>query len=146
VDGEPAHADAGGPSRASPSNRARERLRCPLRSHPENVLLSPDGPVVIDWTNARGGQAAQNIAMTWLILRTSAGLPGRLLARLFCSRVGWEVVSQGLTQARALRLADPNVSEPERARARRAIPEKRRWETAAPSFPLSSPWALAAAA
>jgi serine/threonine protein kinase len=90
--------------------------------HPENVLLSPNGPVVIDWTNARSGEAAKDIAMTWLILATSAGLPGRLLARLFRSGVGSEAIRQGLAEARAFRVADPSVSEAERARARRANP------------------------
>lgn len=90
--------------------------------HPDNVLMSASGPVVIDWTNARGGDGAQDVAMTWLILETSAGLPGRLLARLFRSRAGTETIRRGLPEARAFRLADPNVLEGERARARRAIP------------------------
>jgi len=90
--------------------------------HPDNVLLSPEGPVVIDWTNARSGEAAQDLAMTWLILETSAGLAGRLLAWLFRSRVGSEAIRQGLAEARAFRVADPSVSEAERARARRANP------------------------
>jgi aminoglycoside phosphotransferase (APT) family kinase protein len=90
--------------------------------HPDNVLMSASGPVVIDWTNARSGDGAQDVAMTWLILETSAGLPGWLLARLFRSRAGTETIRRGLPEARAFRLADPNVREAERARARRAVP------------------------
>jgi hypothetical protein len=90
--------------------------------HPDNVLLSPEGAVVIDWTNARSGEPTQDIAMTWLILDTSAGLPGRLLAWLFRSRVGSDAIRRGLAEARAFRVADPSVSEAERARARRANP------------------------
>jgi tRNA A-37 threonylcarbamoyl transferase component Bud32 len=84
--------------------------------HPDNVLVSQQGPVVIDWTNARGGSAAADVAMTWLILETSAGLPGRLLARLFRRRVGRDVVRRGLAYASAFRLADPNVTDAEKRR------------------------------
>jgi aminoglycoside phosphotransferase (APT) family kinase protein len=84
--------------------------------HPDNVLISPGGPVVIDWTNARGGSPPADVAMTWLILETSAGLPGRLLALLFRRRVGRDVIRRGLADATAFRLADPNVTEGEKAR------------------------------
>ena len=86
--------------------------------HPDNVLLSPRGPVVIDWTNARGGTAAADIAMTWLILETSAGPPGRLLAWLFRRRVGRDVIRRGLADASAFRLADPNVTDAEMERVK----------------------------
>ena len=90
--------------------------------HPENVLMSPSGPVVIDWTNARAGDGSSDVAMTWVILATSAGLPGRALARLFERRVGREVLTRGLEGARAFRLADPHVSDAERDRVRRLSP------------------------
>lgn len=93
-----------------------------LDLHPDNVLVSDQGPVVIDWTNARSGEPDQDVALTWLILRTSAGLPGRILACLFCSKVGAEHVRRGLDGARAFRVADPHVSDAERARALRAKP------------------------
>jgi aminoglycoside phosphotransferase (APT) family kinase protein len=52
--------------------------------HPENVLLGPDGPVVIDWSNASRGDPADDVALTWVILTTSE-IPGpptfRVLAR-----------------------------------------------------------------
>ncbi len=35
-----------------------------LDLHPENVLVSPAGPVVIDWTNAARGDAALDVALT----------------------------------------------------------------------------------
>jgi serine/threonine protein kinase len=90
--------------------------------HPDNVLLSAQGPVVIDWTNARAGEPDDDLAMTWLILATSGGLPGRVLAHLFGSRVGRSALARGLPGARAFRLADPNVTDAERARVRRAAP------------------------
>ncbi|SCF04960.1 tRNA A-37 threonylcarbamoyl transferase component Bud32 [Micromonospora viridifaciens] len=39
-----------------------------LDLHPENVVLAPAGPVVIDWANAREGPSALDRAMTALIL------------------------------------------------------------------------------
>ena len=91
--------------------------------HPDNVLVSPQGPVVIDWTNARGGSAAADVAMTWLILETSAGLPGRLLAWLFRRRVGRALIRRGLADASAFRLADSNVNDGEKERVRALRPE-----------------------
>jgi aminoglycoside phosphotransferase (APT) family kinase protein len=87
-----------------------------LDLHPENVLISAAGPVVIDWTNARGGDPAQDVALTWLILRTSGRLPGRVLATLFRRHAGADVIRQGLPAAAAFRLADPNVTDAERRR------------------------------
>ena len=84
--------------------------------HPDNVLISSRGPVVIDWTNAHAGSPAADVAMTWLILETSAGLPGRLLAWLFRRRIARGVIERGLADARAYRLADPNVTPAEKSR------------------------------
>lgn len=88
--------------------------------HPLNVLLSPAGPVVIDWTNARAGEADADVALTWLILATSGGTPGRFLARLFVRSAGRDAIRRGLPAAREFRLADHNVTDEERARVRRA--------------------------
>ena len=44
-----------------------------LDLHPDNVILSPSGPVVIDWRNTRrGDDGAIDVATTWLIMATSA--------------------------------------------------------------------------
>ena len=90
--------------------------------HPLNVLLSADGPVVIDWTNARAGEADADIALTWLILATSAGWRGRLLARLFAGAAGPAAIVRGLPAARRFRLADDHVTDAERSRVRRVVP------------------------
>lgn len=82
--------------------------------HPENVILSPDGPVVIDWTNAAAGEPALDVALVWVIA-TSTGDPvaGRF-ARAFVAHFDdWE---RALPDALAYRLADPNVTPAERAR------------------------------
>ena len=92
-----------------------------LDFHPENVILSPSGPVVIDWTNARNGDGAVDAAMTWLILSTGAGLPGRLFLRLLLRYLDRDAAAAALPLAAQLRLADPNVSDAERASVRRVL-------------------------
>jgi len=90
--------------------------------HPDNVILSPRGPMAIDWTNAHAGNPDADVAMTWVILATSAGWRGRLVARLFRARVGRETIRRGLADACSFRLADPNVTREEKERVRRAAP------------------------
>ncbi|SBT39394.1 phosphotransferase [Micromonospora auratinigra] len=51
-----------------------------LDLHPENVLLTPAGPVVIDWTNATEGAPELDRAMTAVILAEQAVDPSRPLA------------------------------------------------------------------
>ena len=50
-----------------------------LDLHPLNVILAPRGPVLIDWTNARGGAGSADVALTWLVL-DAAELPETALA------------------------------------------------------------------
>ena len=90
--------------------------------HPDNVLLSPDGPVLIDWTNAHGGEPDADVALTWIIAETSGGIGGRIFARLFRRIVGAEALRRGFTEAGAFRLTDPHVTDAERARVRRLRP------------------------
>jgi aminoglycoside phosphotransferase (APT) family kinase protein len=103
--------------------------------HPENVLLSPGGPVVIDWSNASRGSADDDVALTWAILATSeipGPLPFRLLARAgrsllvgaFLGEVDSESARQRLSAVAEVRLnTDPHLLEPER-RALRDLIEK----------------------
>lgn len=92
---------------------------CHFDLHPANVILSPAGPVVIDWTNAtRDGDPAVDAALTYLILATSCGLGGRAIARHFRRHVD---VRTGLGRAAEYRLADRNVRDDERASVRRLL-------------------------
>jgi aminoglycoside phosphotransferase (APT) family kinase protein len=50
--------------------------------HPDNVLLSPRGPVIIDWMTVNGGHPLADVARTSLILRIGNPPPG-LGRRLF---------------------------------------------------------------
>ena len=61
-----------------------------LDLHPLNVILSPKGPVVIDWSNAARGAGPADVALTWLVIMAAEipgrGLPvavGRMFRRLF---------------------------------------------------------------
>ena len=42
-----------------------------LDLHPGNVMLTPDGPVVIDWTNAAAGPTGADVAIACLIMASS---------------------------------------------------------------------------
>jgi aminoglycoside phosphotransferase (APT) family kinase protein len=92
-----------------------------LDLHPENVLLSSRGPVVIDWTNARAGDPSLDIALTWVICATVGRAVPSAFARLFLRHVDREAARRALPDAVAYRLADPNVSDAERARATRLL-------------------------
>jgi len=93
--------------------------------HPENVMLSPAGPVVIDWTNARAGDRALDVAMTWVIGATSGGVPGRLFVRTFLTHFDRAEIRQALPAAAEIRIADPNVTDEERQRIRLLVGKQR---------------------
>jgi len=46
-----------------------------LDLHPDNVILTPDGPVVIDWANVAIGDGRYDVAYVWMVLEI-ATLPG----------------------------------------------------------------------
>lgn len=92
-----------------------------LDLHPENVLLSARGPVVIDWTNAQAGEPALDVALTWVIGATVPNLGARAFTRLFLRNVDREAARRALPAAVAYRLGDPNVTDAERARVRRLL-------------------------
>jgi aminoglycoside phosphotransferase (APT) family kinase protein len=50
--------------------------------HPENVLLCPRGPMVIDWENAALGDPLADVARTLLLMRASSASIGSLAARV----------------------------------------------------------------
>lgn len=52
-----------------------------LDLHPGNVLLTVNGPVVIDWANAGRGAGAVDVANTWLLLAAAQPDTARRLDR-----------------------------------------------------------------
>lgn len=57
-----------------------------LDLHPLNVIMTAGGPVVIDWTNAKAGLPASDMASTWAILASSE-IPGSAKDQLM-GRIG----------------------------------------------------------
>jgi len=100
-----------------------------LDLHPENVILGPGGPTVIDWSNARPGLAGLDAALTALIIAQlivtpgMLGVPAALEADLrvamtefvheFARRVSTAYVSF-LDAAAAYRLANTHTTAEER--------------------------------
>jgi tRNA A-37 threonylcarbamoyl transferase component Bud32 len=94
--------------------------------HPDNVLISPRGPMVIDWSNASRGEAADDVALTWAILATSVvpgPLPFRVVAKAgrdllvdaFLSGVDADAARERLPAVAQMRLeTDPHLLERER--------------------------------
>jgi Ser/Thr protein kinase RdoA (MazF antagonist) len=108
-----------------PAAGAGDRL-LHLDLHPDNVILSPVGPFVLDWTNARRGEPTLDVALTWVIAATSAGLRGRLFVRSFLAHFDRAELMRALPAAAELRIGDVNVSEQERRAVRRFLAREAR--------------------
>ncbi|MEV6261562.1 phosphotransferase [Streptomyces sp. NPDC051784] len=92
-----------------------------MNLHPENVVLTPEGAVVIDWLTASEGPPALDRAMTTLILaqvaltRASDGERVRALLTALLSRFDGDggIPAEALARATALRAADPGPTPQE---------------------------------
>ena len=91
-----------------------------LDLHPANVIVSPAGPVVIDWANARRGASLLDVVYTWIIVATSNGTGrlGRDFVEVFLSYFDRDELLAHVPLAAEHRRADPNVLEEERERIR----------------------------
>jgi aminoglycoside phosphotransferase (APT) family kinase protein len=87
------------------------------------VILSPGGPVVVDWTNARRGDPVFDVALTWVIGATSTGLGplGRSFTEQFLTHFDREELRNALRSAADYRSADENVTEEERRAVRQLV-------------------------
>jgi len=97
--------------------------------HPDNVLLGPDGPVVIDWQAAGGGVPADDVAFAWIIMTTSE-IPGprpvrallgagrQLFVDAFVTHAGRAEAQARLASMAVLRLDDPHLRPRERTQVR----------------------------
>lgn len=100
--------------------------------HPENVLMSARGPVVIDWEGAARGPAEADLALCWVVVATSE-VPGsawqravgqagqKLFADAVLRRAGLTVDAARRGEAARFRLLDPHLHRAEHARVRRII-------------------------
>jgi tRNA A-37 threonylcarbamoyl transferase component Bud32 len=94
-----------------------------LDLHPANVIVSSAGPVVVDWTNARCGASAFDVAVTWVIGATSTG-QGRLGSSFlheFLAHFGRSELLPVLRAAAEYRLVDENVTPEEREAIRNLV-------------------------
>jgi aminoglycoside phosphotransferase (APT) family kinase protein len=96
-----------------------------LDLHPDNVILSSRGPVVIDWRNTRRGDGAIDVASTWLIMATSqlpdGGVKGlamdvvrRLFVAAFLRYAGRAEAARAIPAVARYRLGDRNLLPSER--------------------------------
>ena len=103
-----------------------------LDFHPGNVMLTDDGPVVFDWSNAALGPAAADVAHAWVIGATSnlegpwwIRILGERLRRRFVDRFvdgcGRAAAIELLPAMGAHRLADPNTFPEEAVRVRELV-------------------------
>ncbi|WP_433051603.1 phosphotransferase [Dactylosporangium sp. CS-033363] len=92
-----------------------------LDLHPENVIMTEGGPVVIDWRNSCEGPPELDVAMTALIIATVSVLPGHRFehqAEPFLDTLMSCTRDNPLSQLEAAvhrRVADPNVTAEEKA-------------------------------
>lgn len=98
--------------------------------HPDNVVLTPQGPVVIDWTGAVAGHPGREVASTWVIMATSvppggsrgravAAVGRRLFLRTFLAHVEHRPTRAMFAETVRRRLDDRNVLDVERVRLER---------------------------
>ena len=73
-----------------------------LDLHPMNVIMSARGPVVIDWTNAAGGPAGFDAAITYVEITS-------FTTTTTVERVGQAVFAQSFRRARAAKVIDPYI-------------------------------------
>jgi aminoglycoside phosphotransferase (APT) family kinase protein len=99
-----------------------------LDLHPLNVIMSPSGPVLIDWTNTSAGVAAYDVADTWALFQTAEpddlqgfearALPifRRLFLRWFLRAVDRDAALEQLPKAAERRFWDRNMKPVEQER------------------------------
>lgn len=85
---------------SEPSDRAQSVLHLDL--HPMNVILSRRGPVVIDWTNAAGGPAGFDGAMTFVEITTFSTSSPR-------DRIAQQVFTRSFRRFRGSKAIDPYI-------------------------------------
>ncbi|MYW19136.1 phosphotransferase [Streptomyces sp. SID2955] len=97
-----------------------------LDLHPENVFLTPDGPMVIDWATAQEGPPGLDTAMAALILAqaaltmpAAAGIARAVLPSLVRRLGGTDGML--LAEARARRAANPTLTQEETAALDEAV-------------------------
>jgi aminoglycoside phosphotransferase (APT) family kinase protein len=106
-----------------------------LDLHPMNVIMSPTGPVVIDWPNARRGDPLVDVALSYALIAcgqiplprpvaaTISAIRPPLLDRFFAQRYLGADFWHRLAEMAELKCFDANMS-PKEVRALRALAAK----------------------
>jgi hypothetical protein len=109
----------------APVGRGTQLLHLDL--HPLNVMMSPRGPVVIDWANACCGDPAVDVALAWVLMAagevSTNRIVGMILSRArsallksFLGPVDIDAVRPVLREVVAWKVTDPHMSVTEQAR------------------------------
>jgi aminoglycoside phosphotransferase (APT) family kinase protein len=104
--------------------------------HPGNILLTANGPVVIDWTNASVGPPGADVAVTWLLIaaaqpptsfleRVPVAALRRLFVRAFLAATDRESAAGCLPAALEHRRRDANLTPAELAAMDRLVSRHR---------------------
>jgi len=98
-----------------------------LDLHPDNVILTPDGPMIIDWQNSARGPAQADPAVAWVVINMAV-VPGppmqrlvgtigqHLFARLFLDACEPRPTDEHIAIAMQARLSDATLLPRERER------------------------------
>jgi aminoglycoside phosphotransferase (APT) family kinase protein len=103
-----------------------------LDLHPDNVIMSVQGPTVIDWPNAARGPSGADVAHTWLVLACSTPTTGayrqalsiagrKIFLRLFLRQCDRADALLHLRAAGAYRLANRTLPRSELEAIRRLL-------------------------
>lgn len=98
-----------------------------LDLHPLNVIMSPSGPVVIDWTGGSRGDPAVDVAISWVLMATGSVATGpiigavlgrarRALVASFLAGLDTDAVRPQLRPVVAWKVEDPHMSADEQRR------------------------------
>lgn len=101
--------------------------------HPDNVLMSAGGPVIIDWTNFRVGPRSLDLALTWIVLACFQPDGQELRVRLeptrapllaaFVESIDMNGAKTYLHDAASIRRADPATTQTEQECIARLVAE-----------------------
>jgi aminoglycoside phosphotransferase (APT) family kinase protein len=116
----------------APAGRGTRLLHLDL--HPLNVMLGPQGLVVIDWTNACRGDAAIDVALSWAMIAAGqvetnwllGKVTGRIRSALvssFLGAVDEAAARRALREAVTWKVRDANLSAEEQAGMWRLVQE-----------------------
>jgi aminoglycoside phosphotransferase (APT) family kinase protein len=105
--------------------------------HPLNVIMSPRGPIVIDWPNARRGDPMADVALTYALIRCGRiplarpvaavldALRAPVLRRTFAKRYVGPAFYRQVAEMAELKCFDKNMA-PDEVRRLRALAEESR--------------------